>query len=432
MRVGFVSCSAAPYREFVPLAKFLGEHGHDPLFIAPHDVALDEALRVVRYRPVRYRGSAIHDTAELWRLRNTIDVLVARAAPDVLVLNRDRGADILECARRAAQRIGAPVVAMDIGITSAAFKARTRRSPRHDARHGVNRAVPLLWPGQRRVVDGDDLLFFPAGKTAALALFALLPPHPWANGENGACAHMMISRSSLEEARAEGARCDNAVVVGLPSLDALFAAFRERDAIAAELVAAHFGGRRGDRKLCVFPIPQLYEHKLMSRSRALEEIGAVVAAATRTGRVIVLGSLHPSMERADYQGLEREHPDFALATAPLSRVMAAADVTIHAFPTTVSWSQLVGAPALFLDWFEQGYRMDQQPGCVVNRDRAALTAQLSSTLARAEELRAALRADASLLPPFDGKCRERALIVLQDAVASRSQAGVARGHAARR
>ncbi|OGQ09141.1 MAG: hypothetical protein A2138_12025 [Deltaproteobacteria bacterium RBG_16_71_12] len=381
---------------------------------------------------MHYRNSALHDVAELLRLRATIDAIIAREAPDVLVLNRDRGADVLECARRAARRVGAPVVAMDVGITSAAFKARTRRSQRHDARRGVSRVVPLLWPGQQRVVDGDPLLFYPPGKTAALALFALLPQHPWINGENGAHAHMMISGRSLDEARADGARCDNAVVVGLPSIDTLYAAHRERDAIAAELIAAHFGGRRNGKRLCVFPLPQLFEHKLMNREHALDEIEAVLAAAERTNQLLIVGSLHPTMDRTHYQHLERAHPDFALATSPLSRVMAAADLSINAFPTTVSWSLLVGAPAVFLDWFEQGYRLDHQPGCVVSRDRSRLTEQLLSTLACADELRVAIRSDVALLPPFDGRCKERAMQVLLDASASRRALGDERGGAARR
>src|SRR5688572_18209673 len=140
----------------------------------------------------------------------------------------------------------------------------------------------------------------------------------------------------------------------------------------------------------------------------------------------VLGSLHPSMARGDYEFLcapdaerghraapavgnaERGHRaapaavgPFAIAEEPLSHVMAAADVSINAFPTTTLWSLVVGAATLYLDLWQQGYDVDGLPGCIVVRDRAQLHDAIHT--ARTTPRRAPEQ-DRALLPPFDGRC----------------------------
>lgn len=426
MNVGFLAYSAASRGEFAALARFLEERGHRAFFIVPHDVDVSAlGVRAARFRAERIGAGVVRNAVRLWRLRNGIDALIEREAPDVVVVNRDRGNASIACTLYACARRATPVVAMDPGITSVPFKARTHGGKAYDARRGLNRVVARLWPEQRRVVDGRDMLFHTAGKTAALAALSMLPPRPWANGENGAHLHLMISRGSVAAARAEGARADNAVVVGLPSLDTLYEAQRNRQraVIAAELRAQQFAHvasvDSAPRQLCILAMPQLSEQKLLPLADVLREIGVILDAIDSTGKLLVIGSLHPSMERARYVALEQGRPLFRIATAPLSRIMSAADISIHAFPTTTLWSLLVGAPALYLDWWRQGYRLDDQPGVVVNRDRARLGDDLAGMLvdARAAELRAAIDASRAReeLPPFDGRCRERALEALQRA-----------------
>lgn len=229
-------------------------------------------------------------------------------------------------------------------------------------------------------------------------------PNPWVVG--GGRAYKVLADSENKKARLIAHGCEPAKieVTGLPQHDTLYTAMREREALIEALDASY--ERRGLRVLV--SMPQLAEHKILSWDRHLEEARYLLKTLEDSG-VRALVSLHPKMERANYQFVE----DYGhvIITESLAEVLPAADFFLCTFSSTIQWAVLLQIPTIVVDFYKLNYSdWNHLKGVRVMRCKSVFEQELAKFIASADyrrSLAASLQDAAREMSPFDGRCSER-------------------------
>lgn len=254
--------------------------------------------------------------------------------------------------------------------------------------------------------DGGKVLsFVTAGELAALERFDAMLPVPWSYGGGRADKVTVIEDADRDAAVALGVPAQKIVVVGQCSHDVL----HDRKVRAADIRRSVFTtyGFAESKPLIVCSLPALGEHTMSTQSSQQADSEFLFAALAASGANILI-SLHPRQKRANYEPLAQTY-GVAIAYEPLRDVLSAADLFV-AYSSTLAWAVLLDVPAVALEYYDLGYRLfDTADGMAI----AAIRDELAGVIDRAlhdETFRsemAARRREARRGVPFDGRCRDR-------------------------
>lgn len=145
-----------------------------------------------------------------------------------------------------------------------------------------------------------------------------------------------------------------------------------------------------------------------------------LAQALRDQGGNVLISLHPRMDPAQYQFLEKEY-HLPIARQRLAEILPAADLFLATFSSTVLWAVLCRIPCLVVDFYNFGYNdFDFITGVEQVDRREEFAPRLAELLSPAgQERRDHLSREnqrwAEELSIFDGHCRQRLVQALVEA-----------------
>lgn len=349
-----------------------------------------------------------------------IDSLLRRERPDAVVVFDDRQLRPDLLALRAARRRSIPSVLVPYAVSSLESDLFVRRSdPRYQAgpnSGGATGTAAARWlPGQVR----DGILFYPAGVTVTLGALGHLPPSPWLLGANGADYMCVLGLEHREELLAAGVPAHRVACTGQASSDGLAMSPAASAELASNLRQRYELSDGSPLLMCA--VPQHAEHGMVSWTVHREAIGNLFAALAASGAAVLL-SLHPKSDRASYSELASHH-GLRILDERLSSALAAADLFVAAFSSTVRWAIGLGIPAIVIDDLESGYQLYRGlAGVSVVDDHRALAALLHEacrSITALSNLRAHAQLGKQQVGSIDGRAAHRIAEVIATAAVDR-------------
>ncbi len=349
------------------------------------------------------------------RLRSEYDVFrgaLATLAPAAVMAPGDREASPVAAFLKAAADLGIPIVNASFGSPYAEGVALSRVGfPRFSLewRHVppvLNYVAALLFPRQVYNAPQGRMLFSPAWLTFAHSSLGMLSDNPWVQG-GGLSDYVLQHDARRRQGFIDlGVPARKLVDVGDPSLDLLYAVYRERDKVRAELLKAHALPQRP--KLVIFSVPNDAEHGVCDMTSHLERMRGYFEALGKSG-ANVLASLHPKSRREDYQPLAAAS-GVTLMNERLANALPAADLFVCSTSSTVFWARLCGIPTVHLNYWKV---LDADFEGVAGVENVETPAEFARALTRHIALNTidpAFQREAARLREdnqFDGKSAER-------------------------
>ncbi len=299
--------------------------------------------------------------------------------PSVILCMGDRHIDfelpVLTAARSAAVRIVIPYVS----YSGAAGMVKIRA-----IQGGYRRWLPL---SLYRLIAGLLLRsqlregFYCQKPTILMALrgLGMLSSNPWCIGNGFSDIVCVDNAATVERYVKEGVERSKLIVVGDTAYDALLTSYLERDLVRKRMVCAK--SIDAGRKTIILALPQFAEQGLLSWSEHWCEIHHLLAAVSVCDCNVVV-SLHPRVDRNDYNFLENRYP-IRFATQSLKEILPIADLFIAVNSSTVFWSVLCGIPVIVLDYFDlDTSQFDSLQSLIYVRDRNSIGKVVIDTLLR--------------------------------------------------
>jgi hypothetical protein len=430
--------------EALAIARALRDgHGIEVLFVNDRLVTSSEAPRAeetiefaVRSNPplsVRTKlrllslpvVSAAANARAVQASERRISAALERERPAALVIFDDRRLQPDGVALRLAKVRRTPVILAPYAASSREARRFVRRG---DLRYAappmqcrmLNRLAARRHPEQ--VADG--MLFYPALETLILGGMGKLPSCPWVLGASGPDVVCALGADHRDQLLNEGVRADRIVVTGQATTDTLAidaaARARLRDRLRAQYRLPT------DRPILVCAVPQQGEHGMTSWDRHRILTAELFRALQESGAGVLL-SLHPKSRREDYLALSSTH-GLEIADERLSELLAAADLFVASFSTTVRWAIGLGIPAFVIDNLNRvnrGYQMYRSvPGVTIVGDHGTLGTMLRNLVADPTKLAVSQTAAAEgmrSLGKVDGRSAARISNVIAQSIAIEGQ-----------
>jgi len=317
-----------------------------------------------------------------------------------------------------------PVVLIPFAVSTLESDVKLREDkPAHQLGRGPGRWLKSLiarwWPNQTHVESGAGFLFHNVWDTAALIFCGMLPQNPWYVGGSRpelVCAAGADQRAYFLQA---GLSEDRIVLTGLPSLDELAESGKTAEVLRRALIAKY--DLTGERALVVCAVPQYAEHGYLdweSHKKLTLELFETLAGSGAN----VLLSLHPKSQRSSYEE-QAAACGLPILDERLAEILAAADLLVGTFSSTVGWAVGLGIPAFVAATIHSDYQLYRDmPGVVVVEDHAALAGVLSRFV-RDQDFRtglsAAAKQGANRVGRLDGRASERVASAIDQIVGSR-------------
>jgi hypothetical protein len=258
--------------------------------------------------------------------------------------------------------------------------------------------------------EQNPVVFTPPGAFAVLWLVGGTLPVPWSYGGGNSDRTAVQNVEARDQLVAAGIAASRIKVTGQCTHDLLWSANLNRDSIRSKLGKKY--GFGAQRPLLICALPVLGEHNYLSENEQRESTEFLLSVLARSEGDVLL-SLHPRQSRENYANLAETH-GISILEEPLSEVLSAADAFV-AYSSTLEWAQLLGIPAVALEYFELGYVLfADMPGIITVTKRSDLPEALKTLLfdqnaivalkAQTESVRRSNR--------FDGRACARILDVL--------------------
>jgi hypothetical protein len=257
------------------------------------------------------------------------------------------------------------------------------------------------------------VVFTPPGAFAVLWLVGRTLPVPWSYGGGNSDRTAVQNIEARDQLVAAGVPVSKIRVTGQCTHDLLWSMNLNRASIRSKLEKKY--NLSAERPLLICALPVLGEHNYLSDDYQRESTEFLLSILARSQSNVLL-SLHPRQSRERYATVADSH-GVSLLDEPLSEVLPAADAFV-AYSSTLEWAQLLGIPAVALEYFELGFCLfDNMPGIVTVTTRADLPEALNTVLFNPKEI-AKLKAqteDVRRSNRFDGGASARVLDVLLEA-----------------
>jgi hypothetical protein len=341
--------------------------------IAPVGVAAADNVAPSRGRVRRWLGSLMQRRAmtlprelllallqgRAWRQqRTTARVRLAALGASCLVTAQERDDTALPIVA-AAQDLSIPTILISAaGLYMPDGGAYMRRAsppmkldPEPGAGFGewsqilLNRLVGWLEPGHVFASRWGRMMHRPAHWYLAAWFAGLGLRSGWFQGTRFIDVVVVSGDDELRVCRAAGIPDHRIAAIGSPGFQMHHERMRERLRIRAQLGIAQ------DRPLLIASPPPLWEHRMIGRDEHFAFIDELLAVLARS-RCTVIVSLHPKLNRADYEPRVRAMGG-TIAEQPLTEILAAADLFVSGgYSSTIRWALAIGIPSANLDLWE--------------------------------------------------------------------------------
>ena len=315
-------------------------------FFVRHDrIANCLPVSLLRFVDMRRRLQSEYDV-----FRRTLEKL----QPSAVLVPGDRETSPIPAFLKAASDLGIPIVNAGFGSPYPEGVALSRKGfPRFSLewRHFpplLNFVAGLLFPRQVYKAPQGRVLFSPAWLTFAHANLGMLSDNPWVQG-GGLSDYVLQHDARRRQGFIDlGVPARKLIDVGDPSLDLLYAVYRDREAVRVQLLKSYTLPARS--KLVIFSVPNDAEHGVCDMASHLDRMRGYFELLGNSG-ANVLVSLHPKSRREDYQPLADQR-GIVLMNERLANALPAADLFVCGTSSTVFWARLCGIATINLDYWK--------------------------------------------------------------------------------
>ena len=319
------------------------------------------------------------------RSEKVVSLIKSNQAKAVFIFN-DRSAGIESAAIHAARACGVPVLGLGFAISA------DKQSLVFLRKALIYRVTPCsVGPNVDTITYCDRRYrFYRPFETKVLREKKVLSANPWVLGCGNIDRFFIPSALEMERLISLGGPRSKYVCVGSRALGQVIEKISERDVVKHRIVASL--GMPIDKKIIILALPQYYEHGFCSLRESRKIIKELITKLI-SQRNILLISLHPKMNPADYQWIE-EPGKVRIVNENLYEYIFCGDVFVSSYSSTVEWALFSGVPVLNLDLMNQNYK-NFFPGFGFNT-----VAEMSAIEGEVEKL---LNLQASAAFPFEGR-----------------------------
>lgn len=344
--------------------------------------------------------------------------IIERYAPRAVFLSSDRYLGIEPALIRACRKNCIPTIIMSVAVSGWGDDAAYLRKNNpvlfvnNLLATSWNRQIARSYPQQVYHSRFGKLLFYPAPVIKALADFDMLPANPWnINGFSDfiCVANPQEKKEYIEHGVPEG----KIEVTGQLSYDELFFFNNAKSEIKDRLFSDYAFNK--DKKLIICAVPHLFEHGSLPWRSHWRLTKLLVGVLVSVGQNLLL-SLHPKSDIYKYLPLEKRY-QCRIAKEPCRKIIAAADVFVATYSSTVQWANLCAVPAIVVDFYGFNYTLyDHLEGIVKVTKQADLAQVLKKMICDKDWyklMQQRLREDSGYKDFFDGMVRERIIRFVQ-------------------
>jgi len=204
------------------------------------------------------------------------------------------------------------------------------------------------------------------------------------------------------------------IITGHQSHDILYQNYTKKDVIKRKIYEKYYFNP--EKKLIVFGVPHLAEHKILSWSDHWKEIDFLVQALASLKQNLLL-SLHPKSDFLKYQFLEKKY-NCKIAKEPLVEILVAADCYVATFSSTIQWAILCRIPSVVVDFYNLNYNVfDKFKGVIIVNKKDLLEPTIKKILVDENYykfLQTKQNEMAKIIAPFDGKSCARIVKIVEN------------------
>lgn len=283
--------------------------------------------------------------------------LITTLKPVCLLVADDRAPRPEMCFLHEAKAARIPSIVFPYATSSLECDIYARR-PLHEGRPKREISIWLQewlmrrFPGQKCPRSGENLLFFNAWDTLALAAVGLAGTQPWILGAGDCSAVAVFGPEEKKAQIASGLPAEKVHVTGQASLDVLHVDPARRSELRTAV-----GQRYGidpAKPWIICAVPQLAEHGLCPWDVHIANTRAMFTALSDR-RAELLLSLHPKSKYETYQA-QASAVGAHILTEPLIEVLPLAEMFVASYSSTVRWAATLGIPTLIADFTGIDYR----------------------------------------------------------------------------
>ena len=361
-----------------------------------------------------------------WRCQTAVARLLQSHAPAAIVIFDDRLIRPDAIVLREAMRLGIPVVLAPYAATSREADRFVRLGKAKYSTRAWGSSIAAAVVARRYPAQvSDGTLFYPAAVTLALGSIGELPPRPWVLGAGGADVVCVLGPDHYDNLVEEGLPKDRIAITGQASTDVMVLSTAAREQLSRRLRAKY--SLASDAPIVCCAVPQHAEHGMADWAKHTELTDRLLKGLAGSGAAILL-SLHPKSKREFYEPMALKH-GLKILDERLSNTLAAADVLVAAFSSTVRWAIGLGIPAIVIDDLASGYKAFREiPGVDVVDNADSLAHELGVLVEQPHALSAKRRdahSGADRLGKIDGTSGARIAAIIAGFASSRMGAGSA-------
>lgn len=270
---------------------------------------------------------------------------ISKYNPDTLFVNGDRGSISLEQAfLKVANNNKIKSIVPYSSVISNGISLRMSNINSYLNRTLFDKLIFSIFPYTTKIVGNKQIVFYDAPSTLVLNIFELLSKNPWMIG-NGLVDYVCIdNRLSFNKYKNEILYPEKFKVIGDIEYDTLHKNSNFLDSRFQEKYKIN-----KEEKIVIVALPQLAEHLILNWNEHWEEIDYIMNELTKLN-INVLLSLHPKMNKNNYQYLESKY-NCKILDEQLKEVIHHANLFIATNSSTVLWSTMLGIKTVILDYF---------------------------------------------------------------------------------
>jgi len=260
----------------------------------------------------------------------------------------------------------------------------------------------------------NNKYYYPHPIGNALQKFGVITKDPYVMGSGASDILCLNNKHSKDLYQENGINEKKIRVMGDASSDRLHGKYIQKYTIKKELLKKY--NLSNDKRTIVIALPQLGEHNLLSWEDHWIEIFFLMSILKKLEENVLI-SLHPKMDKKEYQFLESKF-SCNILDERLTDVLPIADVFIATFSSTVIWSVLCGVKTIVVDFYGLNYTMyDFLTSIKIVDDKKLLQQNLKEMLYRevdfSKDWESLSRDDV-----FDGKTTQRYIELIDEVIDS--------------
>ena len=368
-----------------------------------------------------------HAVGDLSGVIADIRALIRVQRPDAIVMGGDNPNYTTAGLIDGSHIEGVPVVLVPSTMSNGLEEAEVYAvDPRYHVDRPSARLVAKLFPHWVTVHNGLELLRCPPGRALAMEALGIAPPEPWVFNSGFADAIAAESPAMIDYAVAAGLPRPRMIATGSPSDDAMFHILKNASANRAALFSEL--GMHSNRRMLLTPLPPDFLYVTGGRPQCdfqkydeLLQAWIGPLAAQDTFNVVV--ALHPTVQIETMSYIER--PNVRIAPHRTSELVPLCDLYVASVSSTIRWAIACGKPVINYDVYRYRYTdFLNIDGVLVTEEYDQFRSWIGSLTGDPDQLEVLTQRQMQSSRHWgflDGRCSERILKVLTDAVEQRSR-----------